>query len=725
MKNKARSYPGLGGAPFEPRTQPKSQFPALLDLRVRFAEAVAHHQGNRLDEAAQLYRKILQTEAKHYDSLHMLGIIHLQRGEYVEALRLFAAVLKDNPKFSPAHNNRGNALKGLKRFGDALASYDQAIAADCNNADALNNRGAVLFELKRFPEALASMDRAIALKPDHAQAFNNRGNVLKALKRFDEALSSCDEAIRLHPDFVDAFNNRGVILFEMQRFEEALESYRRALALKPDDAEIIKNRGNALARLRRYRDAVMDYDRASALDPAIRFLEGMRLHAKLSGCDWRNFEADCQHLKSSIASGFPASQPFTLLTIDSGPQLQLNCARQYVAEICAPVPPRLWRGERYAHQRIRVGYVSADFHEHPVAVLTAGLFEHHDKSRFETIAISIGPDTQDSMSGRLRAAFDRFCDAQAMSDADVAGLMRDLEIDIAVDLNGFTEGSRQNIFSFRPSPVQVNYLGYAGTLGANFWDYIIADRFVIPEKQRDCYAEKVVYLPETFMATDCRRRVSPIAPLRAEAGLPEKAVVFCNFGNSFKITPDLFDVWMRLLKQVEGSVLWLSASNPWSMQNLRAEAVNRGVAAERLVFAARVDRNEDHLARHRLADLFLDTLPYNAHASTSDALWADLPVLTCAGGNFASRVAGSLLKAVGLEELITDSLNDYEALALTLARDPTRLAAIKQTLIRNRETRPLFNTERFARHIGAAYTAMWERHRRGEAPESFAVAPHS
>lgn len=381
----------------------------------------------------------------------------------------------------------------------------------------------------------------------------------------------------------------------------------------------------------------------------------------------------------------------------------------------------IWHGERYAHDRIRLAYVSADFRDHPVAILTAGLFAQHDRSRFETVAISLGRDDSSPIRERLKGEFDRFIDARLMSDREIGQLIRELEIDIAVDLNGFTDGSRPNVFAQRPAPVQVNYLGYAGTLGQDYCDYIIGDRFVIPEGVELHYAEKVVRMPDTFMVNDAGRKISGRVPSRTEAGLPETGFVFCCFNNTRKITPDVFDIWTRVLKDVEGSVLWLSSANAIAPNNLRREAEKRAVAGERLVFAPKVALNEDHLARIGLADLFLDTLGYNAHATAADALWAGVPVLTCAGATFASRVAGSLLGAVGLPELITYSPSDYEALAMRLAQEPEFLSGLKQKLARNRAAHPLFDTVRFTRHLETAYTIMWERTQRGERPESFAV----
>jgi predicted O-linked N-acetylglucosamine transferase (SPINDLY family) len=366
--------------------------------------------------------------------------------------------------------------------------------------------------------------------------------------------------------------------------------------------------------------------------------------------------------------------------------------------------------------------VSADFRDHPVSSLAAGLFEAHDRSRFETYGLSFGPDDPGEMRSRLKAAFDRFVDVQDRSDLEAANILRELEVDIAVDLMGLTANSRPGIFAARASPVQASYLGYAGTTGAGYIDYLIADRFVIPPDQHRCFSEKVAYLPDSFQANDAKRRISERTPSRAEAGLPEHGFVFCCFNNAFKITPDLFGIWMRLLAATEGSVLWLSAGGS-ARDNLCREAQRRGVSPERLVFAPKMPRMEDHLARYRLADMFLDTLHFNAHTTASDALWAGLPVLTCAGTTYAARVAGSLLHAIGLPELITDSLDAYEALALKLTREAALLASFRHRLARHRGAFPLFDTARFTRHLESAYAAMWERQQRGEPPESFAVAP--
>jgi predicted O-linked N-acetylglucosamine transferase (SPINDLY family) len=385
-----------------------------------------------------------------------------------------------------------------------------------------------------------------------------------------------------------------------------------------------------------------------------------------------------------------------------------------------PPLPRVWRGEISSHDHIRIGYFSADFRTHPIAQLIAGLFEHHDKSRFEISAFSYGPDDTSVLRDRIRSAVENFIDVRAMTDEEIAQFVRHREIDVLVDLTGLWQYNRFSVLSRRVAPVQVNFLGYAGTTGADWMDYIIADRTIIPKDHLRFYSEQVVWLPDTYQPNDNKRRISERLPTRAECNLPEAAFVFCCFNRTNKITPEIFSVWMQLLAAIESSVLWLIETNPIATQNLRNEAKARGISPERLVFAPKMPLG-DHLSRHRQADLFLDTLPYNAHTTASDALWAGVPVLTRLGEAFAGRVAASLLKAVGLPELITTSLAGYEALALKLAREPSFLAAIKAKLAHNRESHPLFDAGRFTRHIEAAYTTMWQRYQRGDPLKAFAV----
>ena len=448
-------------------------------------------------------------------------------------------------------------------------------------------------------------------------------------------------------------------------------------------------------------------------------MHGHLVFCRLQCCDWRRLTQDRADIASGLVAGKSVIQPLINARLSSSPADQLQCARIFARRWPASPSP-FWRREPYHHDKIRVAYISADFCDHATSWLAAGLFEHHDRTRFETIAVSLFADDGSEMRSRTRTAFDVFIDAECRTDAEIAGLLRQMEVDIAVDLMGFASGCRPGILALRPAPVQVNYLGYPGTMGAAYVDYILADRIVIPSEHRSFYTEKIAILPDTYQCNDAKRPIAEKTPSRAEAGLPAEGFVFCCFNDTSKITPEIFDVWMSLLKDVHGSVLWLLENNPEATRNLRREAQARAVDGGRLIFAPHMKLGE-HLARHRLADIFLDTLPYGAHTTASDSLWAGVPVLTCMGTSFAGRVAASLLHGIAIPELITNSFEDYAALALKLARDQTGLAAIKTKLARNRDTRPLFDTARFTRNFEAALATMHARQQSGEPPADFAV----
>jgi predicted O-linked N-acetylglucosamine transferase (SPINDLY family) len=690
------------------------------------AEAYANHGNIRgarglFTQALASYDRALEMKPEFPDALNARGIMLQRLGRHGEALASLDFALKLRPDFAEALNNRGTALKHLGRFDEAFESYDRALALSPDFVDALNNRGGALKDVGRLDEALETYDRVLALKPDLAVAYYNRGTVLSASTRHDDALASYDRALALKRDFPEALNNRGAALAALSRHREAVESYDRALLLQPGFVEALNNRGSALSHLGQNEAASRDLERALELNPELPFARGTLLHARMQHCDWRAYEEDSTRVIADVRAGKPTIEPFMFLGISESAQDQLRCSQTWVRDQGAPSASRLWSGNRYRHDRIRLAYVSAHFHERPMGYLMARLFELHDRSRFETIAISSGPDDRSAMRARLKGAFERFIDVRQRSDREVVQLMRQMEIDIAVDRTSFTQGARPGIFAMRAAPIQVSYLAYPGTMGADFIDYVVADEVVIPPEHHTWYAEKVVYLPDSYFVTDSTRKIASRTPSRAELDLPESGFVFCCFNNSYKTTPPVFDVWMRLLREVEGSVLWLLEGNAATESNLRREAAVRQVDPDRLIFAPRI-AHEDHLARHRQANLFLDTLPCNAHTTAIDALWAGLPVLTCIGTTFTGRVAASLLRAIGLPELITDSLDAYFALALHLARDTERLDEIRRKLLSQRTSWPLFDTDRFRRHIEAAYLEMWERHQRGEAPTSFSVA---
>jgi predicted O-linked N-acetylglucosamine transferase (SPINDLY family) len=649
-------------------------------------QAVAAHRSGNLSDAESLYRQILAADKGDFDALHMLGIICAQTEQFEEAERFLRDALFIDKTFPPCLHNYGNVLAKLHRYQEAVDSYD----------------------------------KALTLVPNYVPVHVDRGNALLESGRFEEALISYDRALKIAPDFADAWLGRGNAFFKLKQHENALNAFDKALSIKPDLANAWFGRGNVIFALKHYEKAIECYDRAITIDPFTDEAEGMRLYCKSLLCDWSNFTDECAHLVSSAESGKVITSPFAFLGISTSSESQFKCTKLWASKRYPSSDKPIWLGERYNHDRIRIAYLSADFRDHPVSYLMAGVFEQHDRNRFETIAISFGPNGPCEMLTRLKGSFDRFIDVRDRGDVDVAKLIGALEIDIAVDLMGYTEDSRPAIFAQRPSPIQVNYLGYPGTMGTDYIDYIIADETVIPEDDRHNYSEKIVYLPDTFQANDLKGHATDKIFTRAQAALPPDGFVFCCFNSNYKIMPEVFGLWLRILRQVEGSVLWLYARNATAQNNLLREAVTRGIAPDRLIFAPSLPLSE-HQSRLRLADLFLDTLPYNAGATASGALSAGVPVLTRVGSTFPGRMGASLLKAVGLPELITASRQDYEALAISIARDPERLAAIKNKLANDLHTAGLFNTRLFTRHLEAAYKMMHESYQASRPPHQINV----
>jgi protein O-GlcNAc transferase len=677
-------------------------------------------QRDNLDDARALLSRAIEHGTRPVDAHYLLGIVLTRKALAEEAARQFRTCISLDPRHAAARVALGCLVQQTGDMEGALKLFMEAAAIDPRLADAWYNAGKASYELGRLPEALASYDRALMAQPKRADALNNRGIVLSELARHAEALATFDRAIAARPGYAEAHNNRGVTLLALKRFEDAIASFDRALAARPGYAEALEHRGKCLMRAGRYEAAAADFSALLAIDPHRKYALGYLIHARMHACEWGTLSADCARLINQLRAGHAVCAPFPLLAIPCAPADQLQCARQFAAAQYPAAPDPLWRGERTPHQRLRIGYVSGEFREQATSYLIAEMLESHDRARFEIHGISSGPHEESPMRRRLEAAMEHFVDIAEMTDDAAAQLLRRREIDILVNLNGYFGEERTGVFARRPAPLAVNYLGFPGTMGADYIDYIIADRHVIPPQDAHAYAEKVVHLPECYQANDSQRRIADIVPSRREARLPNEGFVFCCFNNNHKIMPHVFDVWMKLLCEVPGSVLWLLEGNPGVTQNLRREAVNRGVAGERIVFAPRVSLDL-HLARHRLADLFLDTLPHNAHTTASDALWTGLPLVTCVGSTFAGRVAASLLATLGLDALATTSLGEYEALALRLARDATLLGEVRRMLAARRDSSPLFDAKRLCRHMEAAFIRMWERHRDGAAPAGFSL----
>jgi protein O-GlcNAc transferase len=677
---------------------------------------------NRWDAALESYdRAILLTPGDALAHYNRAGVLReLSRQE--EALAGYTQAIAVRPDYFEAYCNRGNLLIEMKRWDAALASYSESVAINPGFAPAHWGRGVVLEQRKEWNAALASYDRAIELDPGYAAAHCNRGRLLMELKQWNAARSSLDRAISLKPDFAEAYYSIALLWMGVGQSEAALRNFETAIALEPDYAQAYLDRAVLLVIMSRFLPAIESFDRGIALKGNPRFVPGARLFAKMSVCDWSDFRADVSRLAVGIEAGEAVSPPVQALALLDSAPLHYKAAQIWVREVHPPNPllPALSRRRRL--EKARIGYFSSEFHPHPVPVLMAGVFEAHDRSQYEVLAFSYGPDSQDEIRKRLERSFDHFIDVRGKSDRDVALLAREMDIDIAVDLAGHTGRSRTGIFALRAAPLQVNYLGYAGTMGADYMDYLIADATVVPEAyESNYYAEKIVRLPNSFMPHDSSRAIASTVYTRDELGLPATGFVFCCFNNSYKVTPEVFDSWMRILARVANSVLWLSQNNETVVENLRREAVRRGVDAERLIFAKRMASPADHLARHRAADLFLDTRPYNAHATAIDALWAGLPVLTFPGDGFAGRVAASLLKGVQLPELIATSAGNYEDLAVKIATDPQFHASLREKLSRSQLDLPLFDTRRYARHLETGYSRMLERYHAGLPPAHIQV----
>jgi predicted O-linked N-acetylglucosamine transferase (SPINDLY family) len=692
--------------------------PANASILTNLAMAVLR-QGKFAD-AREFSERALAANDANVEALMVLATCLARDERFADALASCDRAVALQPGLADAHINRGNALGRLARYAEALEAFEAALRLKPVLAEALLGRGNALLGLKSYDAAIAAYDLAIAGQADLVAAWLGRAWALMDTWRFDEASAALDRAIAIKPDLPRAWLGRGNIFRHRRQLAQAHAAYERALALDPRLAEAWQAHGAAFADVGRFADALPAYDRAFELRPDLAYLAAFRLTARMWLCEWTGFDEERTRLLAALRAGASVIEPMTVLPLSSSGADQLACGRLYAAQNYPASPPPVFANRAAARERLRVAYVSPDFRDHAVSFLTAGLFEEHDKSRFDILAVALSADEPSDMRTRIRRAATEFIEVAGRSDADIVALLRERRIDVAVDLAGYTLGGRPTLFASRVAPIQVSHLGFPATTGASFFDYILADRVVIPPNASKQYSEHVVHLPDCFQPNDARRRISERTPARREVGLPGDAFVFCVFHSSYKLNPQMFGVWMRLLQEVNSSVLWLVGDNPSIIRNLRREAAARDVDADRLVFAPRMPY-ADHLARHRLADLFLDTFPFNGGTTTSDALWAGLPVVTLSGDAFASRMSASLLHAVGLPELAVPTLAEYEFLALRLARDRAMLGDVKARLAANRATHPLFDTRRYARHVEAAYAEMWDRYRGGAPPDGFSV----
>jgi len=672
-------------------------------------------QNNNCRGAEENFHKALKIDPNNCDALQFLGITFSIQNNSSSAIHSFRKAASIRPNDGIVLFNLAKSLLDAGENSEALNFHKRANELLPGNIDILVNYGANLDKLERHIQAIDCYEKALRLNPNDPEIWSNKGVSQGALNLTEESLSAFDHAIKIDPTYAKAWFNKASAYDRLKFYEEALLHYDKAIALKPDYAEAWANKGSTLHDLNRYEEALLHYDKAIALKPKINWIAGNYLHTKMKICSWVDLETRIEELVLKIKNCEKASQPFPVLALADDPSLHHLAAKSY-ADDRFPARALDSFDRRLSHNKIRIGYYSADYHNHPTAYLIAELFELHDKNKFEIYAFSFGPNIIDEMRKRLTRAFDSFIDVRNQSDSDVVKLSRELEIDIAVDLKGFTQDSRTGIFAQRAAPIQISYLGYPGSMSMDSIDYIVADKILIPEENKSHFSEKVMYMPFSYQVNDRQRPISPKSFSKIEVGLPTDCFVYCCFNNNYKITPKTFDVWMKILMAVKSSVLWLLEDNTQAKKNLQKEAAIRGIHPSRLIFAPRVALAE-HLARHHCADLFLDTLPYNAHTTTSDALWSGLPVLTQIGRSFPARVSASLLNGMFLNELIADDEDDYHAMAVDLAMNPQKLIELKDKLLKTKLSAPLFNTPLFTKHIEYGYEEIYRRLKSGLDPE--------
>ena len=695
-------------------------------LKIKPDYADAYHkmgtalQGQgKLEAAIEVYQYALKIQPDYADVYHNMGNALQDQGKLEAAIEAYKHALKIKPDYADTLLNMGNALKDQGKLEDALEAYQQALKIKPDYTDAHNNMGNALKDQGKLEDDIEAYQRALKIKPDNAEAHNNMGNTLLAQGKLDETIEAFKCALKVKPDFAEAHLNMGNALTHQGKLDAAIEAYKRALKINSDYAEAHANMGNALKDQGKLDAAIEAYQRAIKIKPDNALAESQMLHQLDNVCDW--FQIDllndqCERLGLTTK----AVSPFALLSSEDNAERQLIRSRIWASENYKQVPLPLSEKPKVRPKLLKIGFFSADFHDHATVFLMAGLLRDYDNAQFEFFAYSYGRSTSGEWRQKAEQDIDHFFDVTDKSDHEIVDAVRSHGLDIAVDLKGYTGQTRSALFQYRLAPIQINYLGYPGSMGVDFIDYIIADPTIIPSSQHQHYSENVIYLPHSYQPNDDQRQIAQTNTTRADFRLPDKAFVFCCFNNNYKISPREFDIWMRILSQKAGSVLWLLKSNKWAEGNLCKEAQVRGIDPDRLVFAERLPHAE-HLARHKHANLFIDTFNYNAHTTASDALWAGLPVITKQGNQFAARVAASLLNAVGLPELIATTEADYEALIMEFANNPGKLTAIKDKLAVNRLTQPLFDTKRYTRNFESGLQKVYNLYFEGEAPQDIWV----
>jgi len=714
-----------------------------------YIKGVALKSAARRREALESFERGLGIDPLHIDTLMALGVLQAEMQDPARALAQFEKILAIHPAHEGAARGKaalaegrgaaavpsssggvplelvhsGLELQAAGQIADAQAVFHQILGVNPMHFIALYSLAAMEVNQGKVQEGLGHAQRCIDSEPGSAFAWYICGCALKANRRFEEAVRHLDRALEIHPEYKEALFEKGLVYGEVKDYFQSLDQFEKVLAIDPVHRLALVNRATSLTIIQRYEDGAKAFEDLLAVDPEHDYALSQLSHARLHCCDWTGFHKNRQAIIERVRAGKRAAKSLSFLSISDSPEDQLTCARVFSEQSYPQRADPLWKGENYGHAKLRIGYVSPDLREHPVGHVMVGVFEEHNRDKYELHAFSMGVNDNSSLRSRFMAASHHFHDVRGRSSREIAELIRQCEIDVLIDLAGPTMDAQPDIFASRPAPIQVGYLGYPGTSGASYFDFILADEHVIPEESRKFYSEEVIPLPGSYMPTDSKLSPAAETPTRAEMQLPEEGFVFCSFNHDYKINPDVFDVWMRLLKQVEGSVLWLMKLNEAAERNLRKEAEARGVSASRLIFAKRVPSVAAHLARYRLAGLFLDTHPYNAHSTATDVLRVGLPVVTMAGASFQSRVATSILRTIGMPQLSVTTLAEYERLALELALFPEKLAAVRRELQEKIPTAPIFDSARTARGIEAAFELMVAKHRAGGAKPETVPAP--
>ena len=726
----------------------------VLELRPNFTE-IHNNLGNifrdlgRLSEAVLCFEKAVSIDMSFVEGYFNLGITFQELNQLDSSLKNYKKAIEIKSDYPEAFNNLGTLYKELKDFDLSIQSYQKAIEINSNYAEAFNNLGILYQEMGQLDDAIKSHENAININPQYDEAYNNLGILFMDLGQLDRSIENYEKAIKANNNFIEAFNNLGLVFMNLGQLEKAIGYYQKALiidsnfaltynnlglayknlhnheaaakcfekgiVLDPNYTDAFCNYGHLLTEMDNLQDALSNYERAFAIKPDADYLLGTIIHTKMHLCIWTDYLNQLNELQTQINDGQKRIDAFSFMALIDDPEIQGKVSNIYFKDR-NPRSNLLPQIENHPkHKKIRIGYFSADFREHPVSYLTAELYETHDRSQFEVHAFSYGPNTEDKMNLRIKAGVDQFHDVREMSHKEIATLSRSLEIDIAIDLSGATHSSKTEVFAMLAAPIQTSYIGWLGTMGADYYDYLIAAEGMIPKKNQKYFSEKIVYLP-SYQVNDSKETPPRAIFSKRDLGLPEDSFVFCCFNNTFKITPVVFDSWARILKEVNQSVMMIYVSNKLAQKNLISEIKLRDIDPKRLIFGERLSRSE-YLDRYRSADLFLDTFPYNAGTTASDALRMGVPLLTIQGNSFNSREAANIVNAVNLPEMVTSSQEEYESLAIELANNPKKLRIIKEKLADNLPGAPLFDTPLFTKNIESAYRIMYERYHDGLEPD--------